>query len=474
MMLNERLFLRPSVVISEATGGLLIRYAHWELSVPASAVGASQMLRVLAADRTVLQPTDSAARGVLSLLAAQGCFVPTIGEELRLAEVLRLFQPLRSEMYAAYYAHPLWAALREGTASIGQVAAWALHNYHISRSAGVIAARMAVQPIGAFLRQSFRDDALEEFWHCDAYYFVQGGQLCIDPMSAKAYVPLPAVRAFEDIALRAAETDWLAHLLIAYFQESSIAFGEESERFYDAVEDRYGLAGFFKGWRRHLALDRDHDHAGGLASLFDGDRSVSRCMVERSLEIVQLAHHYLVTALDQLMASPAEAHAAIGQRQPSAIAAAGCVTEGVLPNCWWPYLRSKLEEAAFAALAYVRDHDGIMAAGNLAAAIRNVGGDRAELGPLDNPWLTATGNFLIEQGHDLPTLLALAHDFAADGFADTPTSRSCDKLAVVQAHSLATHGPRIAVARFQLREFLDLARDAAAIESLVIGRRAAA
>jgi hypothetical protein len=473
-MLYERLFLRPSVAISEEADGLLIRYAHWELSVPASAVGASQMLRALATDRTVLQPADSVARGVLSLLAAQGCFVPTIGEQLQLADVLRLFQPIRSEMYATYYAHPLWAALREGSASIGQVAAWALHNYHISRSAGVIAARMASQPLGPFLRQSFRDDALEEFWHCDSFYFVHSGRLRIDSMSAKAYVPLPAVRAFEDVALHAADTDWLAHLLIAYFQESSIAFGQESERFYDAVEDRYGLPGFFKGWRQHLALDRDQDHAGGLASLVDGSRVVSRCMVEQSVEIVQLAHHYLLTALDQLMASPTEAHAAILQRQPSTIAAAGPNAERVLPNCWWPYLRSKLEEAAFAALAHVRDHDGIMAAGNLAAAMRGTNGDEAELGPLHNPWLAATGNFLVEQGRDLPTLLALTHDLAAGGFAGALASHSRVKLAAERARSLSLHQPHIAVARFQLREFLDLAYDAAAIRPVVIGQRATA
>jgi hypothetical protein len=470
-VLDERLELRPNVAISETADNFSIRYAHWELKLPSAAVSASGSLRELTGDRSVAQPVDHDARGVVALLAAQGCFIPALPQDLSPADVLTLFQPLRSEMYATYYAHPLWGALREGRASVGQVAAWALHNYHISRSAGVIAARKASQSTSDFLRRSFRADALEEFWHCDAFYFVEGGRLPIDPAIAKTYVPLPAIRAFEDVALRAAETDGLAHLLIAYFQESSIAFGEESLRFYDEVEDRYGLPGFFKGWRRHLTLDREHDHAGGLAALFGDNETVSRATIERSLRSVQLAHHYLTAALDQLMGSPETVSGAISQRQPAAIVNAfHAKSFAPLPGPWWPYFRRKMEEAAFTALSRGRDHDEVMAAGNLAAALQALDDDDREMAAPENPWLAAAGSFLVEQAQDLRTLLALARDLTSNGFCDRFVTRSRLRLAASAAGPVENDRASVVVARFQMSEFLELALGAASLDPLIIGR----
>lgn len=466
---GDRLVLRPSVMLVEGSDDLLIRYAHWELRLPQQPVDASNILTRLVTDRLVDEAPEPEVRGVIQLLSAQGCFLPAVPEQLGLRDLYRLLQPIRSELYAAYYAHPLWTRLREGSASTGEFAAWALHNYQISRSAGPIAARMAQQPIDGALREAFRADALEEYWHCDAFYFVKRGRLPLDPTRAKAYIPLPGVRAFEDVALRAAETDWLAHLIIAYFQESSIIFGDASERFYDDIERNYDLSGFFRGWRRHLALDRDHGHAEGLAALFDDDRIVSRAAVETSMRSLQLAHHYLVAALDQILEAPDEFEDAVEDRQPDRIAVARDYDEtpiAALPLAFWPYLRSKLEDAAFSALAQSRGHDEIMAAGILAAVLHNA---VRPVSDLDNPWLAALGNFVVEQAGDLRILLSLATDLLA-ACEMMPLGREAQaKLASAQTALGPARTPDLSVARFQMRELTALARTSAALEPMIVG-----
>src|SRR4029077_634797 len=184
--------------------------------------------------------------------------------------------------------------------SRAELTAWMIHNYHVSRSAGVIAARMATGSRNPDLKAFFREDALEEYWHCDAFYFVEQSGINLTAADVKNYVPLPASTAFEDHALRAAEEDPLGHLLIAYFQESSIIFRQDSERFYDSIEANYGLKDAFNGWRKHMSLDLDHDHAGELEARFDDKRVITLGDARASLRIVQLAQYFLLKALDQI------------------------------------------------------------------------------------------------------------------------------------------------------------------------------
>src|SRR6185503_20799475 len=110
---------------------------------------------------------------LVTLLDAQGCFLPEPASD-SLADALAAFLPLRSVMYADYYSHPLWTRLRDGAATAGELTTWAVHNYHVSRSAGAIAARRSVRSHDDGLQPFFREDALEEYWHCDAFYFVDG------------------------------------------------------------------------------------------------------------------------------------------------------------------------------------------------------------------------------------------------------------------------------------------------------------
>lgn len=196
---------------------------------------------------------------------------------------------------------------------------------------------MAARASHGRLQAFYRKDALEEFWHCDAFYFVDQPSLALDSERVKAHVPLPASTAFEDIALSAADRDWLGHLLIAYFQESSLIFRSDSEEFYDSAESNNGLRGFIGGWRRHMSLDFEHRHADGLS------------------------HFFLLRALDQVQAHATLASDAIELRQPTTPAGQDmCRLFVPSRDVGHPFLREHLlgvlHSAVFGGLASVRRH----------------------------------------------------------------------------------------------------------------------
>jgi hypothetical protein len=139
--------LRPEVVLKRTDQGIILQFAHWEVCVPEDAVDRIPVLHQLLADRRYLSRDnlDKESARVVALLDAQGCFIPEAANELRLRDLLQRFQPIRSLFYSEYYGHPAWEIIRSGRASQAQLVAWVIHNYHISRSAGVIAARMAAR-----------------------------------------------------------------------------------------------------------------------------------------------------------------------------------------------------------------------------------------------------------------------------------------------------------------------------------------
>lgn len=460
--------LHPDVAVRSGEGHVELRFAHWELRLPADAVASDPEVRRLVEQRWASRlDRSSFAAGVKILLEAQGCLHQAVPPQLTMREFFRIVQPIRSSLYAVYYAHPLWRSLSAGEATMGQFAAWVLHNYHISRSAGVIAARRAARTRDPATRNAYRKDALDEFWHCDAFYFVGHPKLPLEAEACKAYVPLPGSRAFEDLALRAADEDGLAHLLIAYFQESSIIFQRDCEQFYDRVEARYALPGFFGGWRRHLALDIGEDHAGGLAALFDSDRIISRDDAERAIATLQMAHAFLVAALDQAMAYEGDAASAIADRQPGRLRELAGVTpsESVVDDLRGPLLGA-MRQASLESLARARTHDEIMAAGGFAAALQRteepVRHDR-------NPWSVATRNFLIERSGEVGLALQLAREVIV--FCRLGTAPSDPRLVRIEADVTGSIA-RLKVddrpiERAQLRELLSLARTAAPLQPLL-------
>ncbi|WP_456721185.1 MULTISPECIES: hypothetical protein [unclassified Bradyrhizobium] len=388
--------------------------------MPKEALDRVPILRQLLAQRSYgsRQRLDRESAGVVALLDAQGCFMPEAVRELRLCDLLHRFQPIRSLFYSEYYGHPAWDIIRSGRASKAQLVAWVIHNYHISRSAGVIAARMASRTQAELLKRFFREDALEEFWHCDQFYFVDDPNLRFDPEAVKSYVPLPASTGFEETALRAADESWIGHLLIAYFQESSIVFGDDSEEFYDSVEANYGLNKFFAGWRRHMTLDLDHGHADGLKDLLDSGQPISVSEAELGLRSVQLAHYFLVRALDQIQAQEGSALQHLEGRQPDELvkrwnASPAAYEEHQVRHspALAQYLLNAVGEAAFHCLAFSRTHDEIICAGKFAASLKElvVPGAMMVSGEM-NPWLAAVRNFLLERASSFGAVLALTED----------------------------------------------------------------
>jgi hypothetical protein len=288
--------------VAFAADRVRVQHALWQVDLPAAWVDDHPVVHALLSRRQTKAGAlaDPHAAPLVRLLDAQGCFVPEPKPSYALRELGALFEPLRSQWYATYYAHPLWDRLRSGRASHNELLAWLLHNYHVSRTAGVAAARMATMGRRPAWHPFFAADALEEHWHFDAYYSIDAPKLRVSVEDVKASVPLPSSLAFEQHLLEVAERDPLGHVLIACFQESSIAFVDDSEGFYRAVESAYGIPEFFRRWKQHIRVDVDHGHARRLQRLLDCDEEVDAATVETALRDAWLAFSFLLGSLDEI------------------------------------------------------------------------------------------------------------------------------------------------------------------------------
>jgi len=424
-------WLREGVTTAPCDGSVAITHAHWQVSVPVSFLTSHPRLeKVLSRQlpRTELPPHPE-YDGLVRLLEAQGCFTSAERKAAyTLREVRDLFDPLRSMWYARYYAHPLWERLRSGTATQNALLAWVIHNYHISRAAGVVGARMAACAPEPSWREFFRQDTLEEYWHCDAYYFVRHSGLRVGDEAVKSYVPLASSLAFEAHTLQVATRSPLTHLLIAYFQESSIAFYDDCLGFYAAVERGYGLPGFFGSWQQHMKLDQDHGHAVGLAGLFESDAIVSEVALDEALSGAWAAYWFLCRALDDIEGEALPDND-IRLRPP---VTGGCLSPSrsslevgeveqrwtggsLLDLCRWqiglrplPAARVPLSledlaivgdalvESAYVALSRARDHEQIMLLGHLCRAFGESGLRVSGTTTFASPWVVAVAALLRE------------------------------------------------------------------------------
>jgi len=303
-MLDGR--LRDSVRVVEVGGEVVIHHQFFELALPRKWVEQTPEFRAIL-DRTIhvddLQSLDRELRGVVEFLSAQDCFFRSRAKPAySLREVKEIFEPIAVAWYADYYRHPVWNQLRRGELSLNGLVAWVIHNYNISRAAGKSGARCAVRFPRRELRAFFRGDVLEKYWHCDAFYFVRHPALSVSDREVKEYVPLPASLAFEQYTVLIAGSDWLTHLLISYFQESSIRFSADCQDFYGEVETAYALPGFFRNWTAHMGLDFNHGHADNFARIFDCVETLPHEMVVNSLAAAWFAFSFLYTALNQISA----------------------------------------------------------------------------------------------------------------------------------------------------------------------------
>ncbi len=398
--------LRPNVLVDFQPEQVTIAFGPWETRLPREWVDGRPEVANLLNGRSTLREglADADAGPVAKLLAAQGCFVPDlVTTPVSLVCIRALFEPIKLEWYASYYSHPLWNALRSGAATRAELVGWIIHNYHVSRAAGIVAARAAISH--RRWRRFFEIDAIEEFWHCDAFYFIDAPDLRVPGRDVRTYVPLPASLAFEQLCLVTAERDPVGHLLIAYFQEASIMFRSDSDTFYCNVEQAYGIDGFFRTWRQHIQIDVDHGHADGLAQLFDTDWHVPPDQLAAALRNAWLAFYFLLASLDDVrgQAGPSIAlrHPFTAPSHVASIAdlASWCAALHSLPANTAervadlvPFVRA----TALRALGFARDHDAVMLTGGI---VRTLDGACDTI--TDRPWTIEVGNFLAEVAVDM-------------------------------------------------------------------------
>lgn len=414
-------WIRPEVALRTDERGDCIRFSHWEVQLPRGFVAGHPVLAAVLSGRAPRSAiaAEPASAGVVGLIEAQGGFATLLPHRSCSRRELRLaFDRLRSLWMSAYYTHPLWERLRSGRASRAELVAWVLHNYQVSRIAGPVAARCAAAAHASVTRRRFLDDALDEFWHAEAFYFVRHPGLSLSDEQVACSVPLPATRAFELHTLQTAERNALGHILIAYHQESTVHFLDDCLGFYDEVERRYGLPGFFGSWQAHMCIDREEGHCDGVAQLLDGDEPVPPRERDDALRAAWLAHHHLMAALDDIVAE-----GRLGEA-PDLRAPSSLTLPSAVPSSTPPWSRPEFERkalgidfarclhaGALAALAHASDHDELTATGVVLRALDEGPGVREGWQqPMQSPWMAALCDLLRERAeprflaHVLPLL----------------------------------------------------------------------
>lgn len=234
----------------------------------------------------------------------------------------------------------------------------------------------------------------------------------------KNYVPLASSRAFHVHTLQVADRDPLGHLLIAYFQESTVAFFDDCVDFYRSVESAYGLPGFFEPWKAHMRLDLDECHSQALAQLFDQDVTVTPSEQKIALRNAWTAYRFLHCALDDILDQERDEDT-LDLRPPNGLAGtAGGVPMSINAICLAAVsgrcepkgadlselaahrsnLRQVALDGALATLSRCLDHDLILAIGHLCRALRRSLGSAAEAHvQARSIWVEAIGHQLAEQ-----------------------------------------------------------------------------
>jgi hypothetical protein len=298
-------FLRRGVRVSENDQAVSIDNSMWSIDIPREwverAPGFRELLRRERPVESLSRETEGLA-GIIEVLRSQGCFsFPDDRPSYTLREVREVFNAVAARWYRDYYAHPLWDALRSGSISRSGLAAWAIHNYHLSRSAGMTDARCAVRFPNQALRGAFLRSTLDEYSHCDDFYFVRHQNLNVSDDEVKSYVHVPNSLAFDQHMFRTAEDDWLGHVLVSYFQESSAAFYAQCREFFRSVEGRYEIPGFFRSWEEHIRLDLKERHANHFYAMMESDEPLGAREVHRALRDAWFTYVYLLHALDDVL-----------------------------------------------------------------------------------------------------------------------------------------------------------------------------
>jgi hypothetical protein len=298
--------LKRTVEVRRKADATTVQYGLWEVEIPNSWLDANACFgRLLAreVDAASWMPGSDEEDSLFRLLTTQGCLEAAEKATYQGSEILTLFESAVSSWYAAYYSDPIWTRLAEGC-SRNHLLAWLIQNYHISRSAGITDARCATFLPRPELRHEFRRTGLEEYWHCDAFYFVKHPYFGTDEHDIKRYIALPSTAAFDQQMLALAESDALAYVMVSYFQESSVRFGEDSKRFYRILESRYGLGEFFRPWEKHLNFDFEYQHGEHYAEMFRHFDETPIAQLRRSVSNAALTVSFLQLSFEEILDQP--------------------------------------------------------------------------------------------------------------------------------------------------------------------------
>jgi hypothetical protein len=296
LSIGDTIMLKRTVEIDRKEDVTTIQHALWAVDVPNAWIDMSpDFQRVLTreVDLRSYTPATDEQRGLMELLEVQGCFEPPRKPQYDGSEVLTMFENAVNAWYAVYYKHPLWTHLLQGC-SRNHLASWLIQNYHLSRSAGVTDSRCAMYFPQSELRHHFRRTALEEYWHCDAFFFVKHPLFGIAEEDVKRYIPLPASMAFDQQMLAVAESDPLAYVMVSYLQGSSVRFSEGAKQFYRKMEAQYGLTHFFSPWEKHATFDFEYEYGEHYAEMFSHFSVITATDLEYSFRNAATALGFLI------------------------------------------------------------------------------------------------------------------------------------------------------------------------------------
>lgn len=284
------------MIVDSDAGLARVRHGLWEFDIP---------LRDSASPLTAFAERKSDCKALLAEGTWTGFarLLDSIGALAFSPDALTSTRGLHSvhssllvEWYAEHYSSPFWKTLSLGNASLGQLHEWVARTYFLSRSVGASASKGALHSLDKKCREIFLKNALEEYDHCHVFYGTRGP---IELNSAD--LAQPAISAAIDTHfISMGEFDQWGHALSALYQERTAMFARDAAQSYDAIKATYKLEGTFDGWKQHLGVDYNEDHAGDFASIFENDRRL-----DRQESVVALIHAWtsamlLKSSIDQL------------------------------------------------------------------------------------------------------------------------------------------------------------------------------
>lgn len=334
-------FLRDSVFVEPtSSGGVELRFSVWSIELPHSLLESNKNISAFfrrEISSAALENESDSVRNLVSLLSFQGCLIPECNKgEYQLGEIRALYISFCNESYGRYYAHNLWASMRADVIPVSILRQWISRTYFLSRFAGVTASAACQNGPTYEIKSAFLKSAVEEYSHCEDYYLPPSALFSSDLGYTDGIVPAPCFVAFDQQMLRIAQTDWLAHLFIALFQERTAQFKDGAHRLYSRVEEQLGMPGMLDGWRTHISFDEANAHESDLDGLFEQQIKIPYEQLQNAFDEASLTVDLLLDGLETVL------H--LGKR---GINPRACTASNLLKSCHLEGIRSLLGVSAY-------------------------------------------------------------------------------------------------------------------------------